>query len=199
MARTSTDVAEQTSLLDRIRQGDVKAARDAGFAALAATATDVSEAEAGGLDAAQMGDGYVVVPTAHKEHLVGMPFIIVEYDLNFGRKVEGTYFTTLHIVTERPVNQIRPGCTTFILNDGSTGIHRQLMELRGKDGDIPRPMLCRNGLRVSEYDVTENETDPETGEPILDEVTGKPKQKAVVNPISGQKVTGKTYYIDDAL
>lgn len=202
MSRTpTTDVAEQASLLDRIRQGDVRAARDAGFAALAATATDVTTVEPGevaGVAADQMGDGFVVVPTAMKEYLVGVPFVIVEFDVNFGKKVEGSYFCTIHIVTERPVNQIRPGCSTFIVNDGSTGIYRQLMALR-VNGDIPRPMLCARGLRASNYTVTEDDTDPETGQVILDETTGKPRQRPVINPLTGKETQGTTYYIDDSV
>lgn len=202
---TSTDkqtaVAEQTSLLDRIREGDVRAARDAGFAALAAAATDVTQVQPGEMApvaADQMGDGFVVVPTAMKEHLVGVPFVIVEFDVNFGKKVEGSYFCTIHIVTERPINQIRPGCSTFIVNDGSTGIYRQLMALR-VNGDIPRPMLCARGLRASKYTVTEDAVDPDTGDVILDETTQKPKQVAVINPLTGKETQGTTYYIDDAV
>jgi len=162
------------SALDRLRN-DSKKLRDTSFADLLAVAKESGEI----LDAAQAGDGYTLVKSAaDKRHFVGVPVLIEDWKLqNTGSFGDGT-FVTAHLRTEFPVAALG-GATRFILNDGSTGIAKQLMELRN-DG-FTGVLLCRKGFSRSEYEVK----DPVTKEPVLD-------------PVSGKAKVGVTYYLDNS-
>lgn len=190
------------SILDAIRDGDLRTVRDASFADLVAAARlapeEVPAGERAPLAISQTGEGFVVVPRAFKQHLVGVPFVIVDVDTNESSDRPGTYFTSLKIRTEHAVHAIRPGCDAFILNDGSTGIHKQLRDLR-LSGGATLPIWCEKGLRVSKYTVTTDQVDPETGEKVIDPETGKAKKIPVIDPTTGGEVKGETFYLDDAL
>lgn len=184
------------SLLAAIRDGDTRAAKDASIEELMALA-QASAAELGTPDTVrdvrEAGDGFIVVPRHVKELLVGVPFFIVDTDINPSRKVKGGYFGSIHIRTVRPVDAIRPGADAFIINDGGTGIFKQLEDYRATYGATKMlPMWCPKGLRVSRYEVTED--DP-TG--ALDERTGKPRKVPVLDPKTNEPIQGETFYLDD--
>lgn len=80
--------------------------------------------------------------------LVGQKLLVLKYGVHLSEKT-GKEFTTLHIVTE-------PG-DKWIVNDGSTGIHQQCKSLKEQLGTIC-PLLVPRGLRVSEYDYTDEKT-----------------------------------------
>jgi len=198
----ATTADRRRSILDAIRDGNAKLIRDVPFEELAAVAAmtpdEMPEGERVPMDIAQTGEGFVVVPKAFKKYLVGVPLVIVDVDTNESKDRPGTYFTSVKLVTESPIHQIRPGCRTFILNDGSTGIHQQLRRMR-LDGMATLPILCRRGLRVSEYTVTEDQTDPTTGEPVIDPETQKARKVPVLDPVTNQTIQGQTFYLDDSL
>lgn len=201
-----TDIAKmedpqerRLSLLDAIRTGDLTAVKNVDFHELARVATlpadQLPPGEPVPVTASQRGDGFVLMTKAQKEQLVGVPFIILAIDMNPSRVSPGGYFSTLRIKTARPLDSIRPGCDTFILNDGSSGIHGELYQQR-VDGQERLPILCERGLRYSEYDITTDEVDAQ-GQPVLDPITRKPRQVPAVNPLTGEPLgKGRTYYLD---
>lgn len=88
------------------------------------------------------GNGFVVLPTANKVQLVGVNFAIVTWRFAEGDNGD---FASMLVITDKG--------DKLIVNDGSSGIFRQLQGL-GR----PRPLLVPGGLRVSEYDYTDERT-----------------------------------------
>lgn len=91
------------------------------------------------------GTGFKVVD---KATLVGVPFMMLEWrfsDGDFGR------FVSFSGVTEDG--------RKIIVNDGSTGVREQLENVsasrESKGMKASAPLLVREGLRVSEYDYTD--------------------------------------------
>lgn len=101
-----------------------------------------------------LGTGFVVLDEkSHpqgKGHLVGTEFLIVKYGRHASETIVGKEFTSLHIVTKE-------GGEKWIVNDGSTGIHEQCVTLKAELGTIC-PLYVPRGLRVSEYDYTDEKT-----------------------------------------
>lgn len=87
-----------------------------------------------------LGTGFSVLED--KMRLLDKPFIIVKYGRHTSDK-NGGEFSTLHVVTDDREK--------WIVNDGSTGIHAQMSELKDKLGHVC-PLRVPRGLRVSEYD-----------------------------------------------
>lgn len=90
-----------------------------------------------------MGTGFTVLNGKDKDRLVKVPFIILSMDFNEGDQGPFVSFTC---VTEDD--------RKYVVNDGGTGIYRQLDEWfvrTGKGGG-----LFVNGLRKSEYDHPEH-------------------------------------------
>lgn len=85
-----------------------------------------------------MGTGFAVVDD--KAPLLDIPFVIVKYGVHKGDK---GLFTTIHVVTEDG--------RKLIVNDGSTGIHAQLLQYKEESGRVC-PLYVPRGLRMSEYD-----------------------------------------------
>jgi len=92
-----------------------------------------------------LGDGFDLVPTADKIKLVGVKFVILDWIYSQGAQGE---FATMRIITEHN--------DKLIVNDGSTGIRDQLHNFDGMRGK--GVIYCPNGLRVSEYDYTDEKT-----------------------------------------
>jgi hypothetical protein len=96
------------------------------------------------LNAADMlGDGFSLVKD--KMSLVGVPFMVLRYKFHMG--THGT-FVTMHVITNKN--------DKLIINDGSTGIASQVQELDEKFQTNWLPMAVNNGLRVSDYEYTDD-------------------------------------------
>lgn len=131
------------------------------------------------------GTGFILLPDKDKSKLVDVPFALVYWRLN-----DGTYggFVSALVVTERG--------DKFIVNDGSTGMYRQLAEITattGKTGGL----IVDHGLRESEY--------PICAGPIVD---GKPQPCGLprtpneamcenCGDESERRAVGHTYYLDN--
>jgi hypothetical protein len=105
----------------------------------------IRELALGAGDADELGTGFRKVDD--KRQLIDTSFLIVEYRFFEGIK---SLFATVFLVTD-------DGRKLFI-TDGSTGIRAQLEEwTKQHSGNMTR-MLCRNGLRMSEYRVCNNDS-----------------------------------------
>jgi hypothetical protein len=142
------------------------------------------EAEGELANVSQLGEGFHLLRgDDDKEKLVGVPFVIMDYVKNLGSK--SPWFYTLKIRTATPIYFGKEAYTHFIVNDGGTGIGRQMADWveNGGKGAI----LCQRGLTVSkDYEVMEK--DPITGE-----------KKPVIDPATGKPILGTTFYLDTAL
>lgn len=78
-----------------------------------------------------------------KETLIGVPFLIHSFTFNKSDKgARRNSFVSCHVITEDD--------RRLVFNDGSSGVHDQLEQIAretGRGGGI----LCRSGLRVSEF------------------------------------------------
>lgn len=110
-------------------------ARQLSFDDFAAQSLDSTEA----LGTDQFGP---VLDTGNKMTLVGLPFVIVKWNFYTGDIGE---FVSAWVITKTD--------DRFIVNDGSTGIYAQLKALTDETGQ-DSGLVCRHGLRVSEYDYT---------------------------------------------
>lgn len=96
------------------------------------------------IDSADLGDGFAVVE--EKDTLLGVPFIVLAVNIGNGDHGE---FVSCRIVTEDG--------RKLVVNDGSTGIYAQIKMLWEKRPETKgKPIICRNGLRKSEYDHPEH-------------------------------------------
>lgn len=102
-----------------------------------------------------IGDGFILLPD--KAMAVGREFLVIDWKF-ITDKDTGREYASMRIIN--PQNE------KAIINDGSTGIYRQLKDL--SDRGIRGGIHCSNGLRVSEY-VYEND--------------------------NGEKSNAKTYYL----
>ncbi len=96
-------------------------------------------------EAQDLGDGWELMPTEGKAKLVGIPMVVLKWEQNSGRQ---GIFTTVHIITSDDRH--------LIINDGSTGIHKQLEDLTRKGEH--RALVLPKGLRRSDYEYTDKET-----------------------------------------
>ena len=172
-----------SSTLDKLREGkNIDALRDTDFDTLVKMAEDAGEL----VDATQLGEGFHLLQgKAEKKMLIGQPLAILDHVLNPG-KFGG--FVTLKIKTKFPIMFNGEGYQNFIVNDGSTGIKRQIQDIEesGNRGVI----VCRKGFRVSEdYEVTET---------VKDE-NGDVQERPVLDPTTGKPIMGTTFYIDTSL
>jgi hypothetical protein len=174
---------KQGSLLDRMREEKTVAeVRDMDFDTLLAQLN----ADGQVLDASQLGEGFHLLQGKdEKKKLVGEYLAVIDWVINPG-KFGG--FATLKIKTKFPIRFGEEGYQNFIVNDGSTGIKRQIqdMQAQGFTGVI----VCRKGFRVSEdYEVTETYTDD----------NGDTKERPVLDPATGKPILATTFYLDTSL
>lgn len=164
MTESKTISKDRVSMLDKFR-GKPQDFKDVSFEELY---KELQNAEELG-DASELGDGFKVLNSDDKGQIENRPFIVVDYKLDNVGKFSA--FATMKIVTADN--------RRLIVNDGGTGIPSQLQEIKasGHTGAI----LCRKGLKVSRYDVTD-----EKGEPVIDPQTQKPIQ-------------GETWYLDTSV
>jgi hypothetical protein len=104
------------------------------------------EAEGEIVSAAALGTGWAILNNKDKARLAGVPMLILNYQFNEGDNGE---FVSVEVLTNTE---------RLIVNDGSTGIYRQLKEL-AESGEL-RAIYCKHGLRESKYEYE----DPKTGE-----------------------------------
>lgn len=98
----------------------------------------------------EIGDGFRLADEDDKKWLVGVPLFLLEWTFRAGDFAED-------YVSIRAISQNPDGASTkWIINDGGTGICRDLRDFSQKTGRFGG-LLVRNGLRVSEY-MVDNET-----------------------------------------
>lgn len=102
------------------------------------------------IDYSEFGHGFVL---SKSDALVGVPFMIAKSFFNES-EYEDEPFVTLYCVTEQGGK--------FIINDGSTGIRRQVIALAKRFGfsaapktQGPAPVLIPRGLTRSDYETTD--------------------------------------------
>lgn len=135
-------------------------------------------------DTTDLGGGFHLIKKDDKDQLEKVPFVILYFRIN--EKWRYGPGVSMMIQTAVPVVFNGQKYERLVVNDGSTGIAQQLFDYKaatGKNG----PILVRQGLRSSEYEVTE-EDPANPGERI-----------PVVDPATGKKVIGKTFYLDTSL
>lgn len=107
------------------------------FDSLAASATNI---------AAHIGSGWTVVPTKEQHKLIGLPFVIVSIasrDGDFGE------YLSLQCVLHHAIVVDSTETNRVVINDGSTGIMRQLLDMADNAPELP--YYISHGLRKSEY------------------------------------------------
>jgi len=104
------------------------------------------------VDAAdEIGNGFTVLRKDQKHLLIDVPFLIMTIDFQDGDFVDEETgitgsFLTLMLITEDG--------RKYILNDGGTGIFRQVEDWANTSGKAGG-MLVRNGLRESKYEAND--------------------------------------------
>jgi hypothetical protein len=114
----------------------------------------------------------------NKDKLIGVPFLIVQWRFNESEKYKNDDGTNGSFVSAEVMLQ---DGTLLVLNDGSTGIARQLRELSDRRIAAGHAMpyagrAVNKGLRKSEYDI--------------------PVEKVVGGKIVTEDTHGVTYYLD---
>jgi hypothetical protein len=96
-------------------------------------------------EAAGLGDGWEIVKTEDKAKLVGVPFLLIDWQIN--EEGRNGRFSTIRIITADDRH--------LIVNDGSmkSGIGAQVQALKNT-GEI-RAILCRKGLKRSDFEWTD--------------------------------------------
>lgn len=107
----------------------------------------------GGMESfSDYGTGFEVLDRNDKDRLVKNPFAILEWRFTKSREYNSDFVSML-IVTENGEK--------FIVNDGSTGICKQLRAITDERIRVGRPypqqgLAVKNGLRRSDYTTTLN-------------------------------------------
>ena len=91
-----------------------------------------------------------------KAKLIGKKFLAVQWKFHESKEYVGSEYVSVYVITQDSLN----GETHFVINDGSTGIARQLRELTDNrvDAEHKTPYggaLVKGGLKLSEYDRTD--------------------------------------------
>lgn len=90
-----------------------------------------------------LGDGFAIL--SDKRKLVGVPMFLVEWRFNNG---DNGGFTSMRVVARADNGTL----LKYIVNDGSTGIHKQLSEFSASR-HTRAGLFVKNGLRASDYTV----------------------------------------------
>lgn len=125
------------------------------------------------VDELELGNGFKLLGD-DKDRLIGMPFVVLTYGFNEGDFGE---FASVLLVTDRG--------DRIILNDGSTGVYEQLLDIM-KTTDKMGGIFFPRGLRKSTYD-----TCAECGKPRKPSAT-----VCTCGDTSERRAKGKTYYLD---
>lgn len=121
-----------------------------------------------------LGTGFRVADEDDKYRLMKVPLFLLDWRFNSGDFAED--YVSIHAIQEMEDGSL----TKWIINDGGTGICKDLREYTNKTGRKGGVML-RRGLRVSEYDTILD--GPDAGKPAPRDYVGK----------TGK---GKTFYLD---
>lgn len=126
-------------------------------------ALELAQRELGGIAAAdqEIGNGFSILDNDRKDILVGAPMLLLSWNFNIG---DFGPFVSAMVVAKVGGQTLK-----YVLNDGSSGIFRQLDEYSNRTGRMGG-LIVRKGLRVSEYEYED--------------------------PQSGEKRPAKTYYLD---
>jgi len=90
---------------------------------------------------------------ADKNQLVGRAFLAVQWKFHQSKEYVGSEYVSVYVITQDSLN----GETHFVINDGSTGICRQLRELTDHRTETGHKTpysgaLIKGGLKLSEYE-----------------------------------------------
>lgn len=97
-----------------------------------------------------IGDGYAALGKDEKQRLCGVAFLIMKWAMVPGEKSDtGKPFSVLWVLTKSR-EKLR-------FTDGSTGVHDQLCEIFDRNEGRVTPMYVPGGLRLSEYDYTDDD------------------------------------------
>lgn len=91
-----------------------------------------------------LGDGFAVLDSKNKNTLIGVAFVLVNWDFSVGDNGE---YVVARIVTADG--------RKLVMIDGSTGICKQLQSYSANTGKYAG-MVVKNGLRQSTYDYTDD-------------------------------------------
>lgn len=130
MADKSTSVATTERIITNDNLRDIKSMEDA--IALLDGQVDNS--------ADVIGTGADILSGADKDKLLGIPFLAISWSFNLG---DFGPFVSINVITDKG--------DKYVINDGSTGIRDQLVAFTDQSGR-QTGLLCRKGLRKSEYD-----------------------------------------------
>lgn len=94
--------------------------------------------------ASDFGNGFAILDANGKARLVDVPLLFLHWTFNKGDM--GEFVSALVVQTDKMANVVGK----FVLNDGSTGIYRQLRDITTDTG-MDRGLFVANGLRRSDY------------------------------------------------
>jgi|SRR5882672_167254 len=105
----------------------------------------------GGISAAheEMGTGFEVLDKEEKGQLVGAQCFFLQWAFHVGDMGE---FVSANVIVRNSDGSVRK----VVVNDGSTGIYKQLAEYTEKTGK-QGGLLVKNGLRRSDYKYTDKD------------------------------------------
>jgi hypothetical protein len=123
-----------------------------------------------------LGTGFRLTDDDEKYRLIGVPILLLDWRFNPGDF--GDDFVSIQAMTQDEAGK----ASKLIINDGGSGICRDLKTYTKKTGRMGG-LICRRGLRVSEYDTIADKDHPDNGKPAPRDYVGK----------TGK---GKTFYLD---
>jgi hypothetical protein len=125
----------------------------------------------------EIGDGFRIATEDDKRKMVGVPLMLLDWSFREGDFAD---YVSIHAIAAGPDNR----AVKWILNDGSTGICRDLRDYTTKTGRTGG-LMVRAGLRASDYVI-----DPESGTPLT-------KQQAAEYTAQGKRTApATTFYLD---
>lgn len=123
-----------------------------------------------------LGTGFRLTDDEDKFRLVGVPMLLLDWNFNPGDF--GDDYISIRVLTQDEAGK----ANKFVLNDGGSGICRDLREYTRKT-NRKGGLFVRRGLRVSEYATIADKNHPDNG---------KPAPRSYIGPTG----KGKTFYLD---
>lgn len=100
--------------------------------------------------ATDLGSGFALLDTPGKRRLCGVPLLILMWNFSQGDMGE---FVSAHVVSLDPTGKVTG---KYVINDGSTGVYRQLKDWTERTGERQGLHVPR-GLRASDYTFTDTD------------------------------------------
>lgn len=97
-----------------------------------------------------LGNGFTILNGDAKNILCGVPLVFMGWNFNLGDKGE---FVSAQVVARMPGG----GMVKAIINDGSTGVYKQLSAFTKRTGRLGG-LTARGGLTRSDYTYTDKDT-----------------------------------------